>query len=94
MDNSELLEKVKQSMLISDDFHDEMLKNYIVEVKGYLISAGVRKSIVNSVKAVGVISRGVMDLWNFGLGQANFSEYFTQRAIQLSLKGGDGDSAN
>ena len=45
--------------------------------------AGVREDIINSEASVGVIARGVSDLWNYGNGSTTFSEYFYQRVIQL-----------
>lgn len=48
-----------------------------------MADAGVREDIINSEASVGVIARGVSDLWNYGNGSTTFSEYFYQRVIQL-----------
>jgi len=32
------------------------------------------------------VARGVADLWSYGAGGGKLSEYFMQRAIQLSYK--------
>lgn len=77
-----LLEEIKNRMLISGDFHNAILLSYIEDIKQYLISAGVDKTVVNSKKAIGCIARGVNDLFN----QNEFSDFFKQRAIQLSLE--------
>jgi len=92
MDKNELLIKVKQNLLITGNYHDDLLANYIAEVKAFLIDSGVKETIVNSKKSIGIISRGVVDLWNYGNGQTTFSNYFMQRAIQLVLKGGDNNA--
>lgn len=79
----ELLADVKTSLNITGNQFDDTLKLYIDEVKEYLIGAGVRADVVGSTLAVGCISRGVSDLWNYGNGDTKLSEYFYQRAIQL-----------
>lgn len=84
--SDKLLEKVKTALGITGTYQDETLTIYIDEVKEYLVSAGVAKSIVDSSVSVGVIARGVSDLWNYGSGNAELSPYFMQRAIQLSFK--------
>ena len=80
----ELLTAVKYSLNISGSQFDTTLQNYIDEVKAYLESAGVSADVVGSTLAVGCISRGVADLWNYGNGDTKLSEYFYQRAIQLT----------
>lgn len=84
----ELLTKIKAGLGISGDYQDETLTVYIDEVKGFMVSAGVPEEIVNSSEAVGVIMRGVADLWNYGSGSVKLSEYFIQRMIQLSTRAG------
>ena len=79
----DLLEKVKQSLNIMGQQFDSTLQMYIDEVKAYLSSAGVRADVLGSTLAVGCISRGVADLWNYGNGDTKLSEYFYQRADQL-----------
>lgn len=79
----ELLAKVKKSLGINGNYQDDTLKEYIIEVKDFLIGSGVKEANITS----GIIARGVSDLWNYGSGDANFSQYFIQRAIQLTYKG-------
>lgn len=86
MTDDELLAKVKVGLGITGTYQDETLKVYIADVKSFLIDAGVSKEIVNSSESVGVIMRGVSDLWNYGSGNASFSQYFLQRATQLAYK--------
>lgn len=80
---ADLLSKVKQSLNIMGEQFDTTLQMYIDEVKCYLASAGVRDAVLGSTLAVGCISRGVADLWNYGNGDTKLSEYFYQRAAQL-----------
>lgn len=86
---SQILEKVKKSLGITGAFQDKTIQEYIDEVKRYLIDGGVHKKVVEHHSTVGVITRGVADLWNYGSGGTSFSPYFMQRAIQLSSKNPD-----
>lgn len=86
MTDAELLEKVKAGLGITGTYQDETMKIYIDEVKEYLTDAGINSKILSSSAAVGVIIRGVSDLWNYGAGSTNYSEYFVQRAFQLKYK--------
>lgn len=85
--NEALLEEVKINLNINGTQFDKQLTNYIQDVKGYLKSAGVPHTtgcdVVGSTLAVGVISRGVADLWNYGNGDTKLSPYFYERADQL-----------
>ena len=80
---TDLLLKVKTALGVTGTGLDSQLELYIDEVKQYLLSAGVIPSVVESDKSVGVIIRGVADLWNYGNGDTKLSEYFYQRAEQL-----------
>ncbi len=81
--DAELLTKIKTTLNITGNQFDETLSLYIEEVKGYLSSAGVSADVLGSTLAVGCISRGVSDLWNYGNGDTKLSDYFYQRAAQL-----------
>ena len=84
MNDSELLEKVKSILLISTNYHDEMLKGYISEVKDYMKMAGVNTFTLKEQRTVGIIAKGVSDLWT----QGELSNYFYERLSQLAI-GGD-----
>lgn len=86
-DNKELLVKVKQALNIGGSYQDNTLQIYIDEVKAYIVGAGVPKDKVDTY--VGVISRGVADLWNYGSGEAKLSNYFMQRVAQIVINGAD-----
>ena len=82
-----MLEEVKKRLGITGDYQDDTIQGYIEDVKQFLLDGGVDKEVVNASSTVGVIARGVSDLWNYGSGGTSFSPYFLQRAIQLSSKG-------
>lgn len=86
MTDLELLSEVKNRLNITGTYQDKTLLGYIDDTKNYIFDAGVSQSIINSSVSVGVIVRGVSDLWNYGMGTATFSEYFYQRVIQLKYK--------
>lgn len=77
-----LLSEIKSRLAITGNYHDELLTAYAEDVKEYLLSAGVKKKVVESKKAVGCIAKGVSDLWE----RETFSDLFRQRAIQLTFE--------
>ena len=83
MTNAELLEGVKKAnnIPVSDTTQDDTLTQWIEEVVSVLIAAGVPREKIT----VGIVARGVSDLWTYDSGAAKLSEYFWQRAAQLSL---------
>ena len=85
MTATELLNKVKAALGITGDYQDETLQIYIDDVKAFMSDAGVLQAVIDSPVSVGCIVRGVADLWNYGSGTAQLSEYFNQRVIQLSM---------
>lgn len=85
-----MLEEIKANLGITGNFQDKTINGYIKEVKQFLIGSGVDKRIVDSEEAIGIITRGVADLWNYGSGGTNLSQYFIQRATQMAF-GGDND---
>lgn len=91
MTAEELLTKVKAGMGITGDYQDETLKVYIDEVKAFMRSAGVPQTVVDSSEAVGVITRGVNDLWNYASGGATFSNHFIWRMNQLASETTEGN---
>lgn len=82
--DQELLDKVKLAIGVTGDYQDGTIRTYIDEVKGYLASGGVHATVLKSEKAVGIIARGVSDLWNYGAGDGTLSPYFFQRLTQLA----------
>lgn len=88
MTNATLLEAVKWSLGITGNHQDETLSFYISEVLDFLSDAGVSENVLQSSNIVGIVTRGVADLWNYGSGNSSFSLYFMQRATQLAYKEG------
>lgn len=74
------LNDVKQALGITGDYQDATLQIYFDEVVAFLTDAGVSESNISA----GIVARGVADLWNYGGSEGKLSEYFMQRAAQLS----------
>ena len=87
MKKDELLSKVKVGLGNIPSHLDETIQLYIDEVIQYLLSDGVSTDLLKEddidERCVGVIIRGVSDLWNYGNGDTKLSDYFYQRADQL-----------
>lgn len=79
-----VLDKVKKALGITGNAQDDTLTEWIEEVKAYMVDAGIPQSKVESVSSAGVISRGVIDIWNYGSGDGKLSDYFYQRVSQMS----------
>ena len=82
MTAEEMLTKVKKGLGVTGTDLDATLGEYIDEVVAFLKDAGVAESNIPA----GLVTRGVSDLWNYGAGEGKLSEYFMQRATQLSYK--------
>lgn len=78
-----MLEGVKDALGIQGDYQNKTLSAYIDEVTGFLVDAGVPAGNIT----IGLIARGVSDLWSYGAGDGKLSSYFMQRAAQLAYKG-------
>lgn len=76
------LAQVKNALGITGDYQDDTLNEWFNEVVDFLRSAGVPDSGITT----GIVARGVTDLWNYGNGDGKLSEYFIQRAAQLSTR--------
>ena len=77
-----MLDGVKNALGIVGDYQDDTLTEYINEVVAFLKDAGVKEQNIT----IGVVARGVSDLWNYGTGEGKLSSYFMERATQLSYK--------
>lgn len=80
MTDAQMLQSVKAALGIEGTYQDDTITEYINEVNGFLLRAGVKESDITP----GIVSRGVADLWSYGAGGGKLSEYFMQRATQLS----------
>lgn len=74
-----MLNQIKAALGITGDYQDNTLQQYINEVIAFLVDAGVERLNIT----VGIVARGVADLWNYGGAEGKLSEYFMQRAAQL-----------
>ena len=77
-----MLAAVKQALNVTGEYQDNCLTQFINEVTSFLIEAGVKQANITA----GIVTRGVADLWNYGAADGKLSEYFMQRASQLSYK--------
>ncbi len=83
MNTATMLTSVKKALGIEGTYQDDTISEYILEVVGFLTDAGVSEANITA----GIVARGVSDLWSYGSGNGKLSEYFMQRAVQLSYKG-------
>ena len=77
------IEDIKTALGITGEYFDELLSIYMDTAKAYLRNAGVSDENMN----VGVVARGVADLWNYGAGKGEWSQVFIDMASQLALGG-------
>lgn len=88
MTDAELLEKVKTGLGITTSYQDEMLQVYIDGAKAFMLSAGVKQSVIDSPASVGCILQIVSDTWNYGSGAVKISPLAEMRIVQLSMEKG------
>lgn len=83
--------------LEGNEFQRPTIEFYVDEVNEYLKDAGVPEDVIGTKPTVGIVARGVADLWSYGAGNGKLSVYFKERAIQLastSSGGGGGGSSD
>lgn len=78
-----LVDEVKNRLGLTSDYHDALIEALINDVTVFMLDGGVTAEILTHERAIGCISRGVADLWNYGSGDGRFSDVFFQRMIQL-----------
>ena len=86
MTDAAILNGVKSALGVTGNFMDTTISLYIDEVTDYMTNAGVNAALIPA--SVGVIARGVNDLWNNNAGNGKLSPYFYDRVSQLVLKSG------
>lgn len=87
MTDDQLLVECKKGLTIpvdSKDF-DNILKQKLLAVKGFMKMAGVSDENMTTDLAVGVIVMGVSDLWELKAGEVKFSPVFFTLVNQLAL---------
>lgn len=82
MTDNEILTGVKNGLGITGTYQDQTLNVYINEVKSFILEAGIKADNIT----IGLITRGVADLWNYGANDGALSSYFLQRVTQLAYK--------
>ena len=76
------LADVKAALGITGNYQDDTITQYFDEVIDFAKDAGVAEKNIT----VGLVARGISDLWNYGAADGKLSEYFVQRVTQLSYK--------
>ena len=80
-----MLEEVKQRLSITGHDLDPTINGMIDDVVAFCLSAGVKYSQLVSPDVIGLVARGVADLWNYGAGDGKFSQVFHMRLNQLCI---------
>ena len=80
-----ILDEVKTRLSITGSDLDGTIQGMIDDVISYCRSAGLKYTQLVSTRAVGLIARGVADLWNYGAGNGKFSDIFQLRLNQMTL---------
>ena len=80
-----ILDEVKTRLSITGTDLDGTIQGMIDDVISYCRSAGLKYTQLMSTRAVGLIARGVADLWNYGAGNGKFSDIFQLRLNQMTL---------
>lgn len=86
MADAATLAGVKNALGVTSDFMDATISLYIDDVTDYMSGAGVPDDVIAA--SVGVIARGVNDLWTASSGDAKYSPYFYDRVTQLVMRAG------
>lgn len=84
MADAVVLAGVKNALGVTGTYMDATISIYIDEITDYMANAGVSAALISA--SVGVITRGVNDLWNNNAGNGKLSPYFYDRVSQLALK--------
>lgn len=66
-----------------NDYLIPQIQPFYEEVISFLVNSGIPLESIT----VGIVARGVSDLWNYGAGDGKLSSYFLQRATQLYTPG-------
>lgn len=86
--SADMLAGVKRRLSETGSFEeiDAVLTDYISDVCDYMIGAGVSEAVIAS--HVGVVARGVDDMYTNNAGGADFSRMFRDMVAQLALRSG------
>lgn len=84
MADAAILNGVKTALGVTSAYMDATISLYIDEVTDYMLGAGVSPALIAA--SVGVISRGVNDIWTGEAGGAKYSPMFYDAVSQLVLR--------
>lgn len=84
MADAATLAGVKNALGVTSAYMDATISLYIDEVTDYMSGAGVSPALIAA--SVGVISRGVNDIWTGEAGGAKYSPMFYDAVSQLVLR--------
>lgn len=84
MADTALLAAVKNALGVTSDYMDATISLYIDSVVDYMRGAGVSAELC--AVSVGVVARGVNDIWTGAAGDAIFSPVFKIAVAQLVLR--------
>lgn len=85
MADAAVLAGVKQALGITSDVMDGTISTHIDSVTAYMTGAGIPESEIAAY--VGIVARGVNDLWTGAAGGAKFSPQFYDMVAQAALRG-------
>lgn len=87
MDNSELLEKVKQGLNADDNTdNDSNLLIKVLGVKQYMLNGGISEDQLETEEGITALTIGVNDVWDLTSGALKFSVLFNSILTQLAIK--------
>lgn len=84
MVDADLIEQIKIRLGVTGSYHDALIGALAQDVKDFILDAGADP---DDEASIGLIARGVADLWNYGAGDGTYSQVFFQRLLQMSLPG-------
>lgn len=65
---------------------EDSVKPYYNTIVSYCLGAGVTDEKLLSESSIGLVARGISDIWNYGSGTGVLSEFFFQSLAQLVYK--------
>ena len=92
MTEQEVFDTVYAAMGFADNTNVAQIRPFYDDVVDFIQGAGITDKTVLSGKISGLITRGCMDLWDYGSGAGQLSDYFYTRLNQLKSRKRNSDS--
>lgn len=92
MTEQEVFDTVYAAMGFADNTNVAQIRPFYDDVVDFIQGAGITDKTVLSGKICGLIARGCMDLWDYGSGAGQLSDYFYKRLNQLKSRERNSDS--